>query len=440
MPFFGPFKGKVNVVVLLRSSPGAVNDCKMQNVLACSSLDLIQQNGYFPDGYQIVKTLCATNQSRYQSELSPATHEVWEYAMEHSEEDFVVFTSCFLRIGGNSYNISIFIETTLKLAPKCRFASAAQFGISWKEISKLIDSKWSGKQANYSQALSAMKSSSELEHYSESATVREKILQEARRIGQNVKGNLVGFDSQEFDKDRQLQLGFNVHAAVAEGKNVSENEFEVSVIINRFLRDNSLESALRDLLSLPFTKPGKCFVIWYFRSSPTTRIAVTMFLNLLPMDQLIHVTAAMKVLSIDTPRCILYDEGLKRDGRANGMKMNGMKGMNGMIKMITLALSGRISHVLLKSCERIPSKFMPILDAVCRDRNVQIISVRDYGKDLISIAEIELHRRMKNKENSNEMNVAIKLIKELWDDPQQSKVSDSLERLTSIAKGWTTRR
>ena len=439
MPFFGPFKGKVNVVVLLRSSPGAVNDCKMQNVLACSSLDLIQQNGYFPDGYQIVKTVCATEQSRYKTELSPATHEVWGYAMEHSEEDFVVFTSCFLRIGGNSYNISIFIETTLKLAPKCRFASAAQFGISWKEISKLIDSKWSGKQANYSQALSAMKSSSELEHYSESATVRETIHQEARRIGQSVQGNLVGFDSQEFDKDRQLQLGLNVHAAVAEGKNVSENEFEVSVIINQFHRDNSLESALRDLLSLPFTKPGKCFVIWYFRCSPD-RIAVTMFLNLLPMDQLIHVTAAMKVLSIDTPRCILYDEGLKRDGRGNGMKMNGMKGMNGMIKMITLALSGRITHVLLKSCERIPSKFMPILDAVCRDRNVQIISVRDYGKDLISIAEIELHRRMKNKENSNEMNVAIKLIKELWDDPQQSKVSDSLERLTSIAKGWTTRR
>ena len=84
--------------------------------------------------------------------------------MEHSEEDFVVFTSCFLRIGGNSYNISIFIETTLKLAPNCRFASAAQFGISWKEISKLIDSKWSGKQAIYSQALSARKSSSDLEH------------------------------------------------------------------------------------------------------------------------------------------------------------------------------------------------------------------------------------------------------------------------------------
>ncbi len=156
-----------------------------------------------------------------------------------------------------------------------------------------------------------------------------------------------------------------------------------------------------------------------------------MFLNLLPMDQLIHVTAAMKVLSIDTPRCILYDEELKRDGCGDGM--------NGMIRMISLALSGRISHVL-KSCERIPSKFMPILDAVCRDRNVQIISVRDYGKDLVSIAEIELHRRMKNKEISNEMNVAIKLIKELWDDPQRSKVSDSLERLTGIAKGWTKRK
>jgi hypothetical protein len=281
-----------------------------------------------------------------------------------------------------------------------------------------------------------MKSSSELEHYSESSTVRETIHQEARRIGQSVKGNLVGFDSQEFDKDRQLQLGLNVHAAVAEGKNVSENEFEVSVIINRFLRDNSLESALRDLLSLPFTKPGKCFVIWYFRCSPD-RIAVTMFLNLLPMDQLIHVTAAMKVLSIDTPRCILYDEGLKRDGRGNGMKMNGM---NGMIKMITLALSGRISHVLLKSCERIPSKFMPILDAVCKDRNVQIISARDYGKDLVAIAEIELHRRMKNIEISNEMNVAIKSINELWDDAQRSKINDSLGRLTVIAKGWTKRK
>jgi hypothetical protein len=428
MPFFGPFKGKVNVVVLLRSSPGAVNDCKMQNVLACSSLDLIQQNGYFPDGYQIVKTVCATEQSRYKTELSPATHEVWGYAMEHSEEDFVVFTSCFLRIGGNSFNISIFIETALKLAPNCQFASAAQFGISWKEISKLIDSKWSGKQAIYSQALSARKSSSDLEHYSESATFREKILQEARRIGQSVHGNLVGFDSQEFDKERQHQLGLNIHAAVAEGKKVSENENKVSFIINQFHRDNSLESALHDLLSLPFTKPGKCFVIWYFRSSPYNR-AITMFLNLLPMDQLIHVTAAMKVLSIDTPRCILYDEGLQRDGCGDGM-----------IRMLSLALSGCISHVLLKSCERIPSKFMPILDAVCRDRNVQIISVRDYGKDLISIAEIELHRRMKNKENSNEMNVAIKLIKELWDDPQQSKVSDSLERLTSIAKGWTTRR
>ncbi len=169
-------------------------------------------------------------------------------------------------------------------------------------------------------------------------------------------------------------------------------------------------------------------MIWYFRSSPYNR-AITMFLNLLPMDELIHVTAAMKVLSIDTPMCILYDEGLKRDECGNGM-----------IRMISLALSGLISHVLLKSCERIPSKFMPTLDAVCRDRNVQIISVRDYGKDLISIEEIELHRRMKNKEISNEMNVAIKLIKELWDDPQRSKVSDSLERLASIAKGWTTRR
>ena len=70
---------------------------------------------------------------------------------------------------------------------------------------------------------------------------------------------------------------------------------------------------------------------------------------------------------------------------------------------------------------------MPILDAVCRDRNVQIISARDYGKDLVAIAEIELHRRMKNKEISNEMNVAIKSIKELWDDPQRRKVSDSLK-------------
>ena len=129
MSCFGPFKGKVNVLVLLCSSPGTDNDCKRQNVLACSSLDLILQNGYFPDGYQIVKTVCATNQSRYKTELSPATHEVWRYAMEHSEDDFVVFTPCFLRIGGSSYNISIFIETTLKLAPKCRFASAAQFGI-----------------------------------------------------------------------------------------------------------------------------------------------------------------------------------------------------------------------------------------------------------------------------------------------------------------------
>ena len=54
----------------------------------------------------------------------------------------------------------------------------------------LIDSKWLGKQTINSQALSARKSSSELGHYSESATVREMILQEARRIGQNVHGFL----------------------------------------------------------------------------------------------------------------------------------------------------------------------------------------------------------------------------------------------------------
>jgi len=83
---------------------------------------------------------------------------------------------------------------------------------------------------------------------------------------------------------------------------------------------------------------------------------------------------------------------------------------------------------------------MPILDAVCKDRNVQIISARDYGKDLVAIAEIELHRRMKNIEISNEMNVAIKLINELWDDAQRSKVNDSLGRLTVIAKGWTKRK
>ena len=122
------------------------------------------------------------------------------------------------------------------------------------------------------------------------------------------------------------------------------------------------------------------------------------------------------------------------------MKMNGMKGMNGMIRMISLALSGRISHVLLKSCDRIPSKFMPILDAVCKDCNVQIISTMDFGKDLVAIAEIEHHRRMKNIEISKEMNAAIKSINELWDDPQQRKVNESLGRLTVIAKGWTKRK
>ena len=100
----------------------------------------------------------------------------------------------------------------------------------------LIDSKWLGKQTINSQALSARKSSSELGHYSESATVREMILQEARRIGQNVHGFFVGFDSQEFDKEKQHQLRLNVHAAVAEGKNVSENENKVNCIINQFHR------------------------------------------------------------------------------------------------------------------------------------------------------------------------------------------------------------
>ena len=47
---------------------------------------------------------------------------------------------------------------------------------------------------------------------------------------------------------------------------------------------------------------------------------------------------------------------------------------------------------------------------------------------------------MKNIEISNEMNVAIKSINELWDDPQRSKVNDSLGRLTVIAKGWTKRK
>ncbi len=63
-----------------------------------------------------------------------------------------------------------------------------------------------------------------------------------------------------------------------------------------------------------------------------------------------------------------------------------------------------------------------------------------FGKDLVAIAEIKHHRRMKNIEISKEMNAAIKSINELWDDPQQRKVNESLGRLTVIAKGWTKRK
>ena len=63
-----------------------------------------------------------------------------------------------------------------------------------------------------------------------------------------------------------------------------------------------------------------------------------------------------------------------------------------------------------------------------------------FGKDLVAIAEIKHHRRMKNIEISKEMNAAIKSINELWDDPQRRKVNESLGRLTVIAKGWTKRK
>ena len=52
-----------------------------------------------------------------------------------------------------------------------------------------------------------------------------------------------------------------------------------------------------------------------------------------------------------------------------------------------------------------------------------------FGKDLVAIAEIKHHRRMKNIEISKEMNAAIKSINELWDDPQRRKVNESLGRL-----------
>jgi hypothetical protein len=83
---------------------------------------------------------------------------------------------------------------------------------------RYLDTKWNGKQANNLQALSARKaifeSNIDAEHHSDLVLVRlrEEVHKEAKRIGQNVKGHLVGFDSQEVG-----QLHLNVLTAVVEG-------------------------------------------------------------------------------------------------------------------------------------------------------------------------------------------------------------------------------
>ena len=73
-------------------------------------------------------------------------------------------------------------------------------------------------------------------------------------------------------------------------------------------------------------------------------------------------------------------------------------------------------------------------------RDVQITTAEDYGKDLVDISEIELHRWTDNKEISEHMNDAIEKTEGLWDDPLRIKVRDPLERLISIAKGWSKRK
>ena len=89
-----------------------------------------------------------------------------------------------------------------------------------------------------------------------------------------------------------------------------------------------------------------------------------------------HVTAIMRTLRIVTPSWILSDESLKQDNCCDNMK-----------NIITIWL----------------------------------ITAEDCGKDLVGIAEIELHWQMDNKEISKDMNVAIETIMGLWSDPLRIK-------------------
>ena len=131
--------------------------------------------------------------------------------------------------------------------------------------------------------------------------------------------------------------------------------------------------ALRNILALSFTSPQTLFVLEFYLTSPPDDVALT--LAGLSFDLWLRCLAIKRIMNSQSTEYIVYENQVKRTTIGSGY-----------ITMISLIAAGLIERVLVEKVDHSPARFMQLLISLCQERNTEIVSVKDYGKDVQLVA------------------------------------------------------
>lgn len=104
--------------------------------------------------------------------------------------------------------------------------------------------------------------------------------------------------------------------------------------------------------------------------------------------------------------------------------------------MLALVADGQVDRIVVKSHERVPSEHMSVLSDLCNRRKTEIVVVRQYGKSLVDMADIELRRKKALRATNRNLEDAVKDMKKSWKDEKIVMLHHDLRRFYTLANGY----
>lgn len=451
---FLPFTRKVSIIPLGRGSPRTKNEGAFQNTVLRSAVDLLEQAVYFPFGKILGQTIYGYESSGYYCITTLFIHTLLRRVYEHAKSnedkkdddklDLLILVVSYDRLGRDEFNISMVIDNVLKFVPDARVWSIREYGMSWVEAKRHIPESKLKRREVYDSSRSAINT---LHASVEDNATGSRIINEVKQMIVNSKNRRsdVLFRSDIISTDEQNDIIDYAQKLFDRGNGIEIRELSIVVeILHHMTRgrntDLTTDGALRAILDqVPLVKSSSQFEIEYYRSSRYMKSQVLTKVGELPFNQFIHILAIKRILQKDTSgnldgiyevgsRCAIYDDRSNRT--TYGL---------GLVKMVTLIAAGQAKCVIVMKGDRMPVKMMQLFLTLCHIRSVKIVSVKEYGKNIADISQIEFHRQNALRSITDDINDAKLASKDSW-SKQTLAMNDSLcQKLVTLGKGWDQR-